>query len=180
MVVCDDEAAACKIQHLSTQARVGEHYVHDDVGFNYRMTNLNAAVGLAQLERLDEMLAAKRAIAERYDKVIGNRNDLKPMPRPEWSESSCWLYSVLTASPSDAKSLVDTMTGSNIGAREFWRSLSTQSPFTRGPTLLNGVSASLSGRVVSLPCSSSLSEDDQARVIEVVETWRGQNLDQGQ
>jgi len=180
MVVCDDEAAARKIQHLSTQARVGEHYVHDDVGFNYRMTNLNAAVGLAQLERLDEMLAAKRNIAKRYDTVIANRDDLKPMPRPEWSESSCWLYSVLTASPDDANALVDTMTKANIGAREFWRSLSTQDPFTGGPTLLTGVSASLSGRVVSLPCSSSLSEDDQARVIKVIGTWRGRNLDQAQ
>jgi perosamine synthetase len=176
MVVCDDEAAAIKIRHLSTQARVGEGYTHDQVGFNYRMTNLNAAVGLAQLERLDEMVAAKRAIASHYDDAIASRTDLAAMPRPDWAESSCWLYSVMTATPEDGADLIKAMKNAHIEAREFWRSLADQTPFSQAPKLLSGVSASLTGRVISLPCSSNLSENDQSRVINVIKSWRGNNM----
>ncbi|MDA0656130.1 MAG: aminotransferase class I/II-fold pyridoxal phosphate-dependent enzyme, partial [Proteobacteria bacterium] len=176
MVVCDDEDAAIKIRHLSTQARVGERYTHDQVGFNYRMTNLNAAVGLAQLERLDEMVTAKRAIASRYDTAISNRADLAAMPRPEWAESSCWLYSVMTATPEDGASLIKAMKNEHIEAREFWRSLADQAPFSQAPKLLSGVSASLTGRIISLPSSSHLSEDDRSRVIDVIKNWRGNDM----
>jgi perosamine synthetase len=176
MVVCDDEDAAIKIRHLSTQARVGERYSHDQVGFNYRMTNLNAAVGLAQLDRLDEMVAAKRAIANCYDTAISNRADLTAMPRPDWAESSCWLYSMLTATLEDGADLIRAMANANIEAREFWRSLADQTPFSQAPKLLSGVSASLTGRVISLPCSSHLGEDDQSRVIDVIKRWRGNDI----
>lgn len=173
MVVCDDDAKADRIRHLSTQARIGERYIHDAIGFNYRMTNLNAAVGLAQLERLDQMVTAKRRIAERYDTAIAGRNDLAPMPRPDWTESACWLYSVLTATPEDGASLIETMAKAGIEAREFWCSLSAQAPYADMPRRLSGVSESLTGRVISLPSSSHLGEDAQARVIDALDAWRG-------
>jgi perosamine synthetase len=177
MVVCDDEDAANRLRHLSTQARIGDKYTHDEIGFNYRMTNLNAAVGLAQLERLQEMVAAKRKIAERYDQVVTERSDLAPMPKAEWADSSCWLYSVLTASPEDAASLIATMTANEIEAREFWRSLSEQGPFKSAPNLLKGISRTLTGRVVSLPCSSHLTTDEQNQVIDCLQNWHGTKID---
>ncbi|MBE90527.1 MAG: pyridoxal-5'-phosphate-dependent protein [Rhodospirillaceae bacterium] len=173
MVVCDDSQAADRLRHLSQQARTGAEYIHDEIGFNYRMTNLNAAVGLAQLERLNEMVAAKRAIAARYDQVIAGRQDLACIPRAPWTQGSCWLYSILTASPDDSAALIVTMSQQNIEARGFWRSISEQAPFKSAPKLLNGVSQSLTGRVVSLPCSSQLTEGEQFRVIDVLQKWRG-------
>jgi dTDP-4-amino-4,6-dideoxygalactose transaminase len=173
MVLTDDEESALRIRHLSTQARTGADYTHDAIGFNYRMTNLNAAVGLAQLERLDEMVAIKRLIAARYDNAIAERDDVSAMPRAAWADSSCWLYSVRTASSEDAENLVKRMADARIEARVFWRSLSAQAAYAFVPSRLSGVSAALSGQVVSLPCSSSLTEHLQARVIDVLGDWRG-------
>lgn len=171
-VVTDNGEWAALIRHLSTQARPGADYLHDAVGYNYRMTNLNAAVGLAQLERLDEMLAAKRRIAAAYDSALAARDDLLAMPRASWAESGCWLYSVLCASVSAADALVAHLNGRGIEARVFWRALSSQPPYVDWPRRLNGVAAELSGRVVSLPCSSGLTAAQQARVVDALSAWR--------
>lgn len=171
MLVTDDEAIARAARHRSTQARPGGDYVHDAIGYNYRMTNINAAVGLAQLERLDEMVAAKRAIAARYDAAFAGNNGLTPMPRPTHSDSSCWLYSVRLGDESQARGLVAALSAANIESRIFWRSLSAQQPWRDAPRRLSGVSAALSGTVVSLPCSSSLTEAEQARVIDTITLW---------
>jgi dTDP-4-amino-4,6-dideoxygalactose transaminase len=178
VVVTDDEALAHRFRHLGAQARVGREYTHDAVGDNLRMTNLNAAVGLAQLERLEEMLAAKRAIAGRYDKALAGRDDLRPMPRCHWADSGCWLYSVLTASAGDADRLLAHLEREAIGARKFWQSLSAQPPYACYPRgTPTPVSSRLSGTVVSLPSSSHLSEEQQARVIAALAAWRGAALE---
>lgn len=173
MVVLDDSTRAERARALSTQARSSDAYRYFDAGFNFRMPNLNAALGLAQLGRLDELLAIKRAIAARYDTALAGRNDLSPMPRCAWADSGCWLYSVRCASRNDAGSLVTHMAGNSIEARIFWESLSDQAPYASAPRLLNGVAAALSGTVVSLPCSTSLIESEQAKVIEALHAWRG-------
>lgn len=173
MVLTDDDAKARLVRHVSTQARPTREYVHDHVGYNYRMTNINAAVGLAQLERLGDMVSAKQAIARRYDAALSARADITPMPRPAHSTSTCWLYSVRVGSEAAAQDLVATMEHASIEARVFWRSLSAQSPWSHAPRTLTGVSRSLSGTVVSLPCSSSLTETEQARVIAALGAWRG-------
>lgn len=176
MVLTDEETVAHFVRHISTQARPGSEYVHDRVGYNYRMTNLNAAVGLAQLERLDEMVAAKRAIAARYDAALEGRSDIAPMPRPAHTQSSCWLYSVRLESEGAAKALISALQSAGIESRIFWRSLSQQAPWSGAKRRLSGVSAALSGTVVSLPSSSSLTIAEQQRVIEALRQWRGGSL----
>ena len=175
MVLTDNDDYATYVRHLATQARPTREYVHDKVGYNYRMTNLNAAVGLAQLERLDEMVAAKRRIAASYDAAIAGRNDIRPMPRPSHSHSAAWLYNVRLGSEQDAAALVATLEAANIEARVFWRALSPQSAWRGATSYLSGVAAALSGTVVSLPCSSNLSADDQSRVLASIAAWRGQS-----
>ena len=173
MVVTNDGIAADRMRRLSAQARQTSAYRHDEVAFNYRMTNLNAAVGLAQLERLEEMLAAKRALAAAYDKALAGRTDITPMPRHDWAESSYWLYAVLCASADAADGLVAHLNQRAIGAVVFWLSLSAQTPYAECPRKLTGVSCDISGRVVVLPSSSSLSREDQARVIAALDAWHG-------
>jgi dTDP-4-amino-4,6-dideoxygalactose transaminase len=173
MIVTSDEAAAKRMRSLSAQARSGGEYLHDEVGWNYRMTNLNAAVALAQLERLDEMLAIKRKIARRYDGALGGRNDLIPMPRQAWADSGCWHYGVLAASKEDAGALVAHMAAQAIEARVFWRSLSEQKPWTDAARTLRGMSHTLSGRVVVLPCSTHIRDEDLDRVVEALASFRG-------
>lgn len=171
MLVTDDAAVAQQVRHLSTQARPGKDYVHDMIGFNYRMTNINAALGRAQIERLDEMVAARRAIAARYDDAFAGLETITPMPRPGYCDSVCWLYSARLPDEKTARALVASCDVARIEARLFWRSLSAQAPWRDAPRRLRGVSAALSGTVVSLPSSSSLSEQDQQRVIDTVTVW---------
>ena len=173
MVVTNDEQIAKTVRHLSTQARLGSNYRHDRIGFNDRMTNLSAAVGLAQLERLDEMVQAKRRIAATYDRAISDRDDVVPMPRANWAESGCWLYSLMTASARDAEELSAALTARRIEARVFWQGLAAQEPYAGFQRELNGTSGRLSGCVVSLPCSTQLTDADQARVIAALSEWRG-------
>lgn len=171
MIVTNNEALAVKARKLSTQSREGADYIHSAVAWNYRMTNVNAAIGLAQLERLDEMIAAKRAIAARYDGALDGRDEFTLMPRSDWIEHNGWLYSVALPDEENANSLIAHLRSQNIEARNFWRALSAQEPYAQAPTLLNGTAADLSGRVVSLPCSSHLSDADQGRVIQAISAW---------
>lgn len=176
VVVTDDKDAAARMRALSAQSRSGTDYLHNAVGWNYRMTNLNAAVALAQLERLDEMIAIKRRIAKRYDDAIAGRNDLVAMPRRPWSESSCWHYGALAASEADARVLVSHMDQRGIEARIFWRSLSEQKPWHGADRLLTGVSQRLSGCVVVLPCSTHITDDELDRVVAALGEFRGATL----
>jgi len=176
MVVLDDVDLAEHARAFSAQSRNGNAYRYFEAGFNFRLPNVNAALGLAQLGRLDEMLGAKRSIAARYDGALAGREDLVPMPRCTWAESGCWLYSVRCASPADAVALALHMDAAGIDARVFWEALSGQAPYADAPRHLTGVAARLSGAVVSLPCSSNLRESDQARVIKALTAWRGTRL----
>ena len=171
MLVTDSADLAARARHISRQARVGEEYSHDAVGYNYRMTNLNAAVGLAQLERLDEMLAAKRRIALRYAAAFAGRNDLQSFLPPENCESSYWLSTVVMRNREEAGSLTGFLRSQNIESRVFWLSLSDQQPYVQFPRVLRGVSKEISGRLVNLPCSSQLAEAEQDRVIDAVLAW---------
>jgi len=176
MVVTDNADWAETAKARSVQARDGDAYRYTDVGFNYRLPNLNAALGLAQLERLDEMVAAKRSIAARYDRALADRDDLHLMPRQDWALSACWLYSVKCATPDDAGALVTHLRSSGIEARVFWEALSTQTPYASEAVERTGVADSLSGTVVSLPSSSGLSEVDQDQVIKALGGWRGRRV----
>jgi len=171
MIVTNNGDAAAHMRRLSAQARETSVYRHEEVAFNYRMTNLNAAVGLAQLERLDEMLAAKRAIADIYDEALADNPSVMPLPRRDWAVSSNWLYAVCCQSPDSADALVSHLASRAIDSSVFWLSLSGQVPYADCPRQSCDVSRSLSGRVVVLPSSSSLPPEDQARVIAVLTAW---------
>jgi len=172
IIVTPNAEQARLVRHLSTQARIGSDYEHDAVGYNYRMTNLNAAVGLAQFERLDAIVAKRRAIAQSYDAAFSNIVGITPMPRATWVNSNCWLYSVQLESEVAAKSLVEFLQERRIESRIFWRSVSSFAPYQEFSAELNGVSRALSGRVVSLPCSHSLTDVQQNRVIDSIDAWR--------
>ncbi|MEM9358875.1 MAG: aminotransferase class I/II-fold pyridoxal phosphate-dependent enzyme [Pseudomonadota bacterium] len=177
-IVTDDAELARKAKALSSQARRGRSYHHDAIGFNYRMPNVNAALGLAQLERLDQMLAAKARIAERYDAALVDRSDLVTMPRCNWATTSNWLYAVRCATRADAESLIEHLDSAGIDARTFWEALSPQPPYVGFPAVRTGVANALSGCVVTLPCSSHLTSQDQDRVNKALATWSGTSISQ--
>jgi dTDP-4-amino-4,6-dideoxygalactose transaminase len=169
MLVTDDEALAVRAKHLTTQAKVPDTgYLHDEVGYNYRLTNVAAALGIAQLERLPEFVAAKRAIAARYDAAFAGTGLVRP-PRVAGTESTYWLYSVLApAGPGARDGLLAHLDQAGIGARALWRPLHAQPPYAGDPVLGGSVSDDLFERGLSLPCSTDLTEADQQRVIDAV------------
>jgi dTDP-4-amino-4,6-dideoxygalactose transaminase len=173
MLVTDDDELAARARHLTTQAKVPDvGYLHDEVGYNYRLTNLAAGLGLAQLERLDEFVAAKHRIATRYDEAFAGLPLVLP-PRVEGLDATYWLYSVLVPE-GDGRGrdeLLGHLHALGVGARALWRPLHAQPPFATAPVLGGGVGSGLFARGVSLPCATELTEADQERVIEAVRSF---------
>ena len=171
MIVTADKALADRARHLSQQARTGDDYCHDEVGFNFRLTNVNAAIGLAQLERLEEMKKRRLEIESAYNAALFPSNRLSPLPRAPWDQDYCWLYSVRCSNQSAANGLVSSLRADGVEARVFWRALSAQKPYAGFERYGGSVSSSLSGVVVSLPCSSHLTDRDCKAVISAVKRW---------
>ncbi len=174
MLVTDDEELARHARHLTTQAKVPDvGYLHDEVGYNYRLTNIAAALGLAQLSRLDGFVARKREIAARYDEAFADTSLVLP-PRVAGMDATYWLYSVLVpaADAAGRDGLLEHLVARGVGARALWRPLHAQPPF-RDVRVVGGTSVSdgLFARGLSLPCATELTDADQARVIEGVLTY---------
>lgn len=166
-VVGGDADLLALVRHLTTTARVGADYLHDRVGFNYRMTNLQAAVGCAQLERLDEFVAAKRRIRAGYDAAFAGVPGLHPFPQPDGRLSECWFSGFVIESPPcpDTQTLRQSLRDAGIDARPFWRPAHLQPAFSQAPRAATPVTDSLWERILTLPCSTGLSQDEQNTVV---------------
>jgi perosamine synthetase len=162
-----DAALCAHLRHLTTTARCSTDYQHDLAGFNYRMTNIQAAVGVAQLELLDTFVSAKRRIARRYDMELGGLDGVECFPQPEWAESACWLAGVRLRDGVVAER-VGQLHEAGVGARAFWRPMHLQRPYAEAPKQPTPVADSTWQQVLTLPCSTQLSDDDQQRVIDAV------------
>jgi dTDP-4-amino-4,6-dideoxygalactose transaminase len=173
MIVTDDEELAARARHLTTQAKVADvGYLHDEIGYNYRLTNLAAGLGLAQLARLHELVAKKRAIAAGYDEAFADL-PLELPPRVEGFDATYWLYSVVLPDdePRSRDDFLNHLTEAGVGARVLWRPLHQQPPFQSARVLGGAVGDRLLLRGCSLPCSTSLTSEDHGRVIEAASTF---------
>ena len=168
MITTDNEEWATRAKYLTTQARDdGEEYIHDSVGYNYRLTNLQAAVGLAQMELLPEYVAIKRAIAARYAAAFAGVPALTVPPEMPYATSTFWLYTVLVEDSDGAqirKAAQQALTRAGIQARPLWAPIHEQRPYRACQAYRIEVTPQLYRRGISLPCSVGLTEDDQQRV----------------
>lgn len=170
MLVTDDEALARRARHLSTQARLPQRaYDHDEVGYNYRLSNLSAALGLAQLETMPDLLAGKRANAADYDRAIVGLPGLRPAPRTTWADPSFWLYTAaLDPARTDVTrdALIEALGRDAIEARPIWTPLHMTRLYADAPRLGGAVAEAIFESAVSLPSSAGLEEADRARVTD--------------
>lgn len=168
MLVSDDAGLAGLARHLSTQAKAeADEFVHDRLGFNYRLSNLHAALGLSQLEGLDHHVAAKARIAALYDEAFAERTDIVRQPEAEWAQRCFWLYTVRLPGR-DSRPLIAALKAGGVEARPLWQPMHL-SPVHRDCPREGGEVAELLVReCVSLPCSVGLTEDQQRRVIALV------------
>jgi dTDP-4-amino-4,6-dideoxygalactose transaminase len=169
MLVTDDAALARRARHLSTQARLpGRAYDHDEAGYNYRLSNIAAALGVAQLEQLPELLAARRAIAAGYDSAIAGLPGLRPAPRASWANPSFWLYTAAldpSATALDRDLLLAGLAAAGVEARPIWTPLHRTRVYADAPRIGGAVAEAIFDVAFSLPSSSSLTAAQQDRVV---------------
>lgn len=167
-VVGMDEALLQHVRHLSTTARVGADYDHDEIGYNYRMTNLQAAVGTAQMERLDEFLEIKARISSRYNAALAEISELCPFPEVSHSKSTFWFSGawLSTGTPEQAKQIREYMNTHDVNVRAFWKPIHMQLPYQNSLKTDQLVSEDIWWRILVLPCSTHLTEKDQGQVIQ--------------
>ncbi|MDH5716993.1 MAG: LegC family aminotransferase [Spirochaetia bacterium] len=123
MLVTNDLNLAAKAKHLSTTAKVAHPYefIHDETGYNFRMPNINAALGVAQMEYIDEILENKRKIAMQYKEFFKNIKGVQFVDEPENTKSNFWLNTILFNDPDDKINFLKTCIENKIMARSIWR-----------------------------------------------------------
>jgi perosamine synthetase len=172
MIVTDNEEWARHAKYLTTQAKDDPiEYVHKETGYNYRLTNLLAAVGCAQLEQLPEFILAKRRTAANYLKALAGIPGITPMSEAEWAYSTFWLFTILVDPKVygiDSRALMKKMLQANIQTRPLWQVLH------RSPSLANcghfdcPVADDLYRMALSLPCSVGLKDEEFQHVVDVL------------
>lgn len=175
MLVSDDGDLIERARYLSTQARQPvPWYEHTDIGYNYRLSNLLAALGRAQLSRLDDLIARRRAIREQYAASLADLPDVRFLGRESGrgdEEDNCWLTAIVlgddegSGAGMSADDVVAGLNAENIEARHLWKPMHLQPVFAQSRSFLTGASDALFARGVALPSGAGLSERDIERVV---------------
>lgn len=170
MLTTDDEELARRARHLSTQARLpGAEYWHDEIGYNYRLTNVAAAIGLSQLEQLPDFLDRKRAIAGTYDRALSAVRGIALPPRANWADPSMWLYAPLIDAKEfgcDRSNALVCLAKSGIEARPLWPPVHKMPIYEDCPYIGGGVAEDVFAHGLTLPCSVGLTQEEQAVVLD--------------
>ena len=162
MIIGNDTELMEKIKHLSTTARISTEYDHDMVGFNYRMTNIQAAVGCAQMERAEEFIQKKREIREFYNHAFAGTGSVSLFPVPAEVRSACWFSGIVLNRDRkrEVRKLCQGLKEKGIEGRTFWKPVHLQKPY------INAVKAdslkiadSLWERILTLPCSTNITKE---------------------
>ena len=167
MVLGDDEALLQKIRHISTTARVTAEYDHDMVGYNYRMTNIQAAVGCAQMERLESFLKRKRYIRAFYEKELADIPGISFFPTPKEQESACWFSGIVLEKGGIEKvrRICAKLKEAGIEARSFWKPVHLQKPYQEAIKADSlKIAENLWSRVITLPCSTGITDEELEQV----------------
>ncbi len=159
-ILTDQEALADHAKHLTTTAKVPHRwdYVHDEIGYNFRMPNLNAALGCAQLEQLPASLASKRRLFERYRAALAGVEGVRLMQEPPGCESNYWLQTLIL-SDSAADQRDDILAATNdagLMTRPAWTLMHYLEPYRDCPRAPLPVAESLARRIINLPSSAGL------------------------
>jgi len=175
-LVSDDLEALQHAKKLATQGRdPAEYYQHSEMAYNYRLSNILAGVGRAQLAKLDDRVAARRRIFHRYREQLGGVDGVSWMPEPNWSQGNRWL-SVCTFDPArtdvcPAEAIL-AFRAANIEVRHVWKPMHRQPLFADAPYFAyaedRSVSDELFAKGLCLPSGSALTEAEQDRVINVL------------
>ena len=170
MILCNDEELGKKAKHLTTQAKADPNeYYHDEVGYNYRLVNILAAMGVAQMEQLPGFLKRKKEIKNNYDEFFKNIPGTAPQKITANVQSNNWLY---TARLPQQQALRKHLLTNKIDVRPFWVPMNRLPAFKKDIYVqYEDVSEKVYSNCLSLPCSTNLTEEDQNTVLELLKEF---------
>ncbi len=177
MLVSDDEELIARARYLATQARQPvAHYEHTDVGYNYRLSNLLAAVGRGQLSHLNERIAARRHNREVYEQGLGQLSGITFAPVPQGQDPNHWLTCIVVDPELlgvDREAIRAQLDAAGIESRPLWKPMHQQPVFEGSRAYGRAVSDHLFARGLCLPSGSNLTDVDRAEIIERIRSTPG-------
>ncbi len=177
MLVTNDAEWAVRARYLTTQAKDDPiEYVHNAIGYNYRLTNVLAAMGCAQMEQLDKFVEAKRQIAKRYRESLISSPGVHLPKQADWASSTFWMYTVLIdqkVAGIDSRQLLRELAAKKIQTRPLWQPIHRSSAHDASASPACPTSDVLYSQAISLPCSVGLTNSEQDRVIDIIASLLG-------
>jgi perosamine synthetase len=171
MVLTRDDALERKIRASTTQARASEiEFIHDDIGFNYRLSNLQAALGVAQLEQLDGFLESKRGTAAFYQQSLAGLDGVTVFREASWARSSYWMPSILLDEQRcpDVSALIQVLNDDGIQVRPLFRPLHLQPALREAQVYHVELAERLYRRGMLLPCSVGITAEERETVVRAL------------
>ena len=162
-----------KVKHLASTARVGRKYIHDQLGFNFRISNLHAAVGLAQIERFNMILEEKLSIFKKYFKAFEGDHNFILLSPPPYTISSNWLNVLMIkhSTTFNIDDFIDKLNKKNINIRHFWRPIHMQEIYQNCPKSKVDNSETIHSRVIVLPSSTKINDSEINYTIEEIKKY---------
>ncbi|WP_309081066.1 aminotransferase class I/II-fold pyridoxal phosphate-dependent enzyme [Zhihengliuella sp.] len=178
MLLTNDSELAARIRYLATQARQPvAHYEHTDVGYNYRLSNLLAALGRAQLTRLNDMIARRKALRDQYRQFFAKVSGVEIFGGATDAEDNYWLTSIIVDSELTGWTSQDfqrALSQDSIEARPLWKPMHLQPIYSNAPRKVNGSSESLFLSGLTLPSGSALHDEQVDRIFTSISNFLAQ------
>lgn len=172
MIVTDNPGWAERARYLTTQAKDDPmEFIHNEIGYNYRLSNIQAAMGVAQMEQIEGFITKKRAMCRIYETAFHELEGITLMPTQPETEPTYWLYTILFRhgiTLAARKAVVRTLNENGIGARPLWHPIHSLPPYANCQAFQIEHAVNLYHRAVSLPSSVGLEEGDQLSCIDAV------------
>lgn len=175
MIATNNVALAQKAKYLTTQAKDDPlEYVHNEIGYNYRLVNILAAMGVAQMEQIEDYIYTKRQISKRYHEGLMGIPGIKIMPEASWAYSTYWLYTILIdekVARYGSREILKKFQEKNIQTRPLWTPIHLSLAHKQSSCCGGEVAEILWKQSLSLPCSVGLKEFEQGKVIGYLHQW---------
>lgn len=171
MVVTNDGCLAEKVKHLSTQAKNDSiEYDHNEIGYNYRLTNIQAAMGVAQMEGLDKFVEIKRKNAFRYQNFLSSINSIEFLWEKPWVKSNFWFYTI-RVSTLHKKALIDYLLSKNIQVRPIWKLIHGLTMYKDCQAFRVESALNIYDTALNLPCSIGIKMEEIEFTVEKIKSY---------
>ena len=176
-LICPNEESARRVKFYATQARENfPYYQHEQIGYNYRLSNISAGIGRGQMYVLDEHIARRRAIHALYVEKLKNTPGITVMqPRSNVDLHPNYWLSTILVNPQEAgftyQELSARLTAADIESRPLWKPMHLQPVFAKAPAYVNGVSEALFAQGLCLPSGPMVTDEDVDRIVEIIKNY---------